>query len=144
MTNRVNLYLFITSQFDVKKESRVFRPNSFPDCPLAPQPTAPTGNIQLFHSCTVESVCTLHLCVAAQETLHHKFNPCATTDSIPHPASKCNQIFPDSRIADSVLLHAPGFLVSVQRVNGVCSGRTIKFKLFTVFSFEFSRYKNLL
>nr|DAP43121.1 MAG TPA: hypothetical protein [Caudoviricetes sp.]DAV70524.1 MAG TPA: hypothetical protein [Caudoviricetes sp.] len=29
MTNRANLYLIKTSQFNVKKESRVFRPNSF-------------------------------------------------------------------------------------------------------------------
>nr|DAF43434.1 MAG TPA: hypothetical protein [Siphoviridae sp. ctEJG5] len=37
-------------------------PNSFPDCPLVPLPTAPIGNIQLFHSCTAESVCTINLC----------------------------------------------------------------------------------
>nr|DAT46197.1 MAG TPA: hypothetical protein [Caudoviricetes sp.] len=66
MTNRVNLYLIKMSQFDVKKESRVFRPNSFFDCPLVPLLTAPNWDIQLFHSCTTESVCTLHLCVATQ------------------------------------------------------------------------------
>nr|DAL70849.1 MAG TPA: hypothetical protein [Caudoviricetes sp.] len=37
-------------------------PNSFPDCPLVPLLTAPTGNIQLFHQCTTESVCTINLC----------------------------------------------------------------------------------
>lgn len=66
-------------------------PNSFFDCPLVPLLTAPIGNIQLFHSCTAESVCTLHLCVATQETLHHKLNPCATIGSITCSEEKINQ-----------------------------------------------------
>ena len=65
--------------------------NSFPDCPLVPLLTASNWDIQLFRSCTVESVCTLHLCVATQETLHHKFNPCAAVDSIPCSEGKINQ-----------------------------------------------------
>ena len=91
MTNRENLYLIKMSQFDVKKESRVFRPNSFSDCPLVPLLTAP----ELGHTALpfMHGGISLHyqLVLATQETLHHKFNPCAAVDSIPCSEGKINQ-----------------------------------------------------
>lgn len=115
-------------------------PNSFPDCPLVPLLTASNWDIQLFRSCTVESVCTLHLCVATQDIIHHKFNPCATTYSIPYSASKCNQIFPDSCITDSVLFHISGFLVAVESTNGILTRHPVKAQDLIVSSPEISCY----
>lgn len=79
------------SQFDVKKESRVFRPNSFPDCPLVPLLTAP----ELGHTALsfMHGRISLHssLVLATQDIIHHKFNPCATIGSITCSEEKINQ-----------------------------------------------------
>jgi hypothetical protein len=66
-------------------------PNSFFDCPLVPLLTAP----ELGHTAlsSMHGGISLHssLVLATQETLHHKFNPCATVDSINCFERKINQ-----------------------------------------------------
>jgi hypothetical protein len=66
-------------------------PNSFPDCPLVPLLTAP----ELGHTALsfMHGGISLHyqLVLATQETLHHKFNPCAAVNNITYSKEKINQ-----------------------------------------------------
>lgn len=66
-------------------------PNSFFDCPLAPLLTAP----KLGHTALpfMHGGISLHyqLVLATQGAIHHKFNPCATANSITCSEEKINQ-----------------------------------------------------
>lgn len=66
-------------------------PNSFPDCPLVPLLTAP----ELGHTALpfMHVGISLHyqLVLATQGAIRHKFNPCATANSITCSEGKINQ-----------------------------------------------------
>jgi hypothetical protein len=65
-------------------------PNSLPDCPLVPLLTAPELGHTALSSMHGEISLHYQLVLATRGAIHHKFNPCATIESIPYLKRKIN------------------------------------------------------